>query len=788
MGINNLLPQLNPHFSHKSISNYAPSTIGIDGHVWLHNAVLGDAEKLFLERIKSEKNCGAKECVSRLHKKSDEKENTSGRQSSKQKKSYKMNQKCNKCQKILLLSKKLTSKSMNYPIFFQKRLDTLLSQQIKVIIVFDGLEFPSKRHETEKRREKSESAFQMAKKLYLSGDKQYRKYTISCLRITREIIQNTVQYLKKHSKAQEMNTPLDEQSIEKEIKNQCHDKSSIHNERVNDPRENQDGIKSENGLLQRTINEKSNPFSTEDKKSKTQINKEQRVFHNAEVQAPSKDISTHEKTQQHGQHDDPLLTKIEMSDEKEIASHKFNNNSHSASRNHTNAELPQVRILYSPYESDAQLAFLQSINVIDHVLTEDSDLIVHGCKSVLYKLKDGMVEEYNGKRIMKMLGIKDEHENGGEAGVGLSEKSSLNSLTETDSASESGIIASEETATEDSEENKNSDDKNTTSSTKTDDSNISGSKEYSTRSSNDSSQNSPNESESNKSRDIDPIVSSHLDQNNSRRSSEINSTGSLSPSLSKLKILMSNLLDISILSGCDYLENIPQLGINRVIKYWKEFSMDDGSIHNNNGATTSLSSEQAALRISLFLSYLPKTFIVPPDYLKRFIIARNTFLYEPIWWNGLRFKDGRRVCAEKMEEYFGITYEEQQKKMSEIKIKKIRLNKKSIRTYGVDIKNNKEDENKTKDYKKLYTDKAPAANAIDGKRNKKSPIAHKTDEQSSDNDGGTSKTTADNISMKQTLTHDLMNVDTQDGVEHSAKKKLKKGCKDMARKDRGKRN
>jgi exonuclease 1 len=39
----------------------------------------------------------------------------------------------------------------------------------------------------------------------------------------------------------------------------------------------------------------------------------------------------------------------------------------------------------APFEADAQLAYLERIGVVDAVMTEDSDLLVFGCKTVLFK-------------------------------------------------------------------------------------------------------------------------------------------------------------------------------------------------------------------------------------------------------------------------------------------------------------------------------------------------------------------------------------------------------------------
>ena len=40
----------------------------------------------------------------------------------------------------------------------------------------------------------------------------------------------------------------------------------------------------------------------------------------------------------------------------------------------------------APYEADAQMAFLERTGIVDGLITEDSDLLVFGCKQVLFKL------------------------------------------------------------------------------------------------------------------------------------------------------------------------------------------------------------------------------------------------------------------------------------------------------------------------------------------------------------------------------------------------------------------
>lgn len=60
-----------------------------------------------------------------------------------------------------------------------------------------------------------------------------------------------------------------------------------------------------------------------------------------------------------------------------------------------------IEYIVSPYEADAQLYFLQKIKYIDHIITEDSDLIPYGANSVLYKFTGTHVEEYNSSRLPK---------------------------------------------------------------------------------------------------------------------------------------------------------------------------------------------------------------------------------------------------------------------------------------------------------------------------------------------------------------------------------------------------
>ena len=68
-------------------------------------------------------------------------------------------------------------------------------------------------------------------------------------------------------------------------------------------------------------------------------------------------------------------------------------------RNRSNFSLQRlkrekVEFIVAPYEADAQLAFLSMNDIVHAVITEDSDLLVFGCKRVLFKMdKCGQGEE-----------------------------------------------------------------------------------------------------------------------------------------------------------------------------------------------------------------------------------------------------------------------------------------------------------------------------------------------------------------------------------------------------------
>ena len=54
----------------------------------------------------------------------------------------------------------------------------------------------------------------------------------------------------------------------------------------------------------------------------------------------------------------------------------------------------KIKFIVSPYEADAQIAFLSLTGAVDVVITEDSDALVYGCRRVLFKLdKEGSGDE-----------------------------------------------------------------------------------------------------------------------------------------------------------------------------------------------------------------------------------------------------------------------------------------------------------------------------------------------------------------------------------------------------------
>lgn len=59
-----------------------------------------------------------------------------------------------------------------------------------------------------------------------------------------------------------------------------------------------------------------------------------------------------------------------------------------------------AQYVVAPYEADPQIAYLEKEHHVDGVLTEDSDLLVFGCQTVLFKLdQDGWCMEVARSRL-----------------------------------------------------------------------------------------------------------------------------------------------------------------------------------------------------------------------------------------------------------------------------------------------------------------------------------------------------------------------------------------------------
>jgi exonuclease-1 len=59
-----------------------------------------------------------------------------------------------------------------------------------------------------------------------------------------------------------------------------------------------------------------------------------------------------------------------------------------------------VQYVVAPYEADAQMAYLDQVGMVSAVITEDSDLLLFGCKRVLFKLdSNGSADEICIRRL-----------------------------------------------------------------------------------------------------------------------------------------------------------------------------------------------------------------------------------------------------------------------------------------------------------------------------------------------------------------------------------------------------
>ncbi|KAG7661529.1 EXO1 [[Candida] subhashii] len=71
-------------------------------------------------------------------------------------------------------------------------------------------------------------------------------------------------------------------------------------------------------------------------------------------------------------------------------------------------ELDELNIKYivAPYEADPQMVYLEKIGLVDGILSEDSDLLIFGCKRLITKLKDdGTCVEINRENFGKVRQI-----------------------------------------------------------------------------------------------------------------------------------------------------------------------------------------------------------------------------------------------------------------------------------------------------------------------------------------------------------------------------------------------
>lgn len=58
--------------------------------------------------------------------------------------------------------------------------------------------------------------------------------------------------------------------------------------------------------------------------------------------------------------------------------------------------MPNIFLVFAEYEADAELANMSLSGKVDTIVTEDSDLIVYGCNSIIFKLKrTGECQYYN---------------------------------------------------------------------------------------------------------------------------------------------------------------------------------------------------------------------------------------------------------------------------------------------------------------------------------------------------------------------------------------------------------
>ncbi|KRH94937.1 Exonuclease I [Pseudoloma neurophilia] len=417
------------------------------------------------------------------------------------------------------------------------RLTPLINLGIKITLVFDGAIMPQKIDENIRRRNRRQESADKAIMLYKQKDKQYFRYMQSAIGITTEMVKMVCEIFELEYGANVINQMhLNNQS-------DCY------------------------GFLY-SFNTSGQSFVQHSEQNLNDLKNS--LQHSEQNPDDLKNFVQHSE-----QNPDDLKNSVQHSEQNPKKFVKI-----SAKRPAT------LKILHSPFESDGQLFYLQKIGVIDHILTEDSDLIVHGAESVLYKFKNGCVQHYSRKYVNESI------MNSGK----------MTSLL--DKSNQSG-----------------------TSTLK-------------------------------------------------RRKSSLTPRSSLSSSLDtdqKLSVLWQNLLEVSILAGCDYLENIPNLGMNTVIKHIVNLNIDND------------------FDLDTFLRNLPIKFNVPENYRKRFELAKNTFQYQIVFDPFLKkyvFKDGQIISEKKITNNFEI--------MNDVKMKDIQVKQKS---FSFDTENVKNFTKKPSDYK-----------------------------------------------------------------------------------------
>lgn len=51
-------------------------------------------------------------------------------------------------------------------------------------------------------------------------------------------------------------------------------------------------------------------------------------------------------------------------------------------------DMRKVKYIVAPYEADPQMVYLERIGLVDGILSEDSDLLIFGCNTLITKLND----------------------------------------------------------------------------------------------------------------------------------------------------------------------------------------------------------------------------------------------------------------------------------------------------------------------------------------------------------------------------------------------------------------